>query len=195
MSRSLVIKKSVFQRMSNSIKNTVNTIRSEGFPKVIYDMSLPGFGMGVVSPLSADIPIPMDFMMCADSPVPLSGLEFTSRNITGHAPEDLLPAKSHIDKVKSVTPLHEPITQHAALKSGELLIPMETRHLEAPTDKKQREVESDHDKVAQSIIAILEENSLETPTPETVSSKITRIPIDDLLGKKIRIPEYVMVRR
>ena len=206
MSRAIVINKTAVQRIFNSIKSKMNAIRSAGFPKEIADMSLPGFGMGVLSPLSADLPLLIDFVMSADSPVPLSLMECPLGNTAFHVPENLLPVKSHIKKVsRPATMTAQPFTRPVEPKSIPVSVPKHSEditvsapQLQALTsiDDKQEESEPDNNIIANSIIATMKENNLETREPETLSLNVTRIMIDDLLGqRKIRIPEYVMVRR
>ena len=203
MSRAIVFNKAAFQRMYNSLKNKISAIQEAGFPKEIADMSLPGFGIGMTSPLSADLPLPIGLVMSFDSPVPLSLMEYTQGNTAFHIPENPMPIKGNIKKVSrpatiAAEPFNRPIEPEA--EASPVSVPkhsdVDMPQLQASANIDDKQEETDNNIIANSIMAMMKENNLETREPETLSPSVTRITIDDLLGQRnIKIPEYVMVRR
>ena len=206
MSRAIVFNKTAARRMFNSIKNKMNAIRSAGFPKETAETSLPGFGLGITSPISGDFPLPIDFMMSADLPVPLSLVEYSLVKAGLTAPKNLL---SIDDLIKKVSRPVQTFTQQVVhLEEPQASIVLATKYSEdimasasqdnVPTVNvdKQNDSESDQNVIANSLIAAMKENNLETKAPEVLSPSITRITLDEVLVKRnIRIPEFVMVRR
>ena len=204
MSRAKVINKSAFQRAYKAIQNNINAIRSAGFPQEIADMSIPGFGIGVTPPLSADMPNQIGWVMCSDSPVPLYLTEYMQGDTVFPLPENLLP----VSKIKDAKPT--PIATHHTVQAPESktdLVRVAEQDLESSNMAKQlpqvqakedihQESEVNDVMLTNAVLASLKENGLQTKTAEAISPNVTKITLEDVLAdRRIRIPEYVMVRR
>ena len=203
MSRGIVINKATFQRAYKVIQNKFNALRAVGFPQEITDMSLPGFGMGVIPPLAADMPNQIACVMSLDSAVPLYLTEYMPGESTFPLPGNLLPVKSNKVAKPTNVAMHHTESSSKSLtdpvRVSKQVIAMDAiKQPPQPLAKVVIHEESEMDDLAMTnaILATLKGNSLQAKATETISPNVTKITLEDVLGdRRIRIPEYVMVRR